>query len=212
MKKQHNNRLDHLKSIQDQLGNEQKKLVDKLAKQIKTEQGKKLLLSLIQNFAQKEDNVFEMMEHVANTKAKMDKALAELPILVLKLPLHAPIPTKAEPNAKTPLNKNTERNLDRFNYDKAKKNYKAIVEETLNTYTGIYEKPTKPIKLVFKIFKKQNRECDVGNYCIVEKFTSDALVELGYIPDDNFKHVKNIEFKWGGIVGEDFAILEVFEI
>ena len=54
------------------------------------------------------------------------------------------------------------------------------------------------IELTYTLYPK--RQCDVSNVCsIVDKFFCDALVKANKIPDDNFKYIKNIQYKFGSI-------------
>jgi len=56
-----------------------------------------------------------------------------------------------------------------------------------------------PIKLQYAIYFAQRRG-DVANVgSVVDKFFCDALVKSGHIPDDNYRMVSEISFKYGGI-------------
>ena len=78
------------------------------------------------------------------------------------------------------LNLNQYRNAHFYKLNNAKIEYKAI------------------IKLTYVVYPKTSREFDISNVCsIVDKFFSDALVELGKLPDDNFKYIPEISYKIG---------------
>jgi hypothetical protein len=58
----------------------------------------------------------------------------------------------------------------------------------------------KKIELTYTVFPKTRRLCDVSNVCSVHsKFFLDALVELGKIPDDNYKYVPREIFQIGEV-------------
>lgn len=56
------------------------------------------------------------------------------------------------------------------------------------------------VTIEYKLFTKTRALCDVSNVCsIVDKFFSDALVELGKLPDDNYKHIPSVSYTFGGV-------------
>ena len=89
-----NNRFKHLESINTDLGTEQLRIVKQLQKTNLTPEQAELFNQFIQLAGQKLDNAFEMMECVASQKAKVDKVLYELPLLIFHVPLSIAMPTK----------------------------------------------------------------------------------------------------------------------
>lgn len=56
------------------------------------------------------------------------------------------------------------------------------------------------ISLSYELYPQSNRLCDIANVCsIVDKFFSDTLVNLGYIPDDNYQHVLGVQYLFGSV-------------
>ena len=205
-----NNRFKHLESINTDLGAEQLKIVKKLQETNLTPEQAELFNQFVQLVGQKLDNTFEMMECVASQKAKVDKVLYELPLLVFHVPLSIAMPTKNKPNKKYYLNLNHLRSAPNWDYNKAKTNFSKIVKETLDNYGFKFDKPIDKVKIIAKIFKKTKRECDPDNYCVVNKFTLDALVSYGFLKEDNFNYVNSAEVQWGGFSDKDFAEITVF--
>ena len=56
------------------------------------------------------------------------------------------------------------------------------------------------IEITYRLFPKTRRLCDVNNVCsAVDKWFSDALVELGKLPDDNYLHLPRVISEFGGV-------------
>lgn len=56
------------------------------------------------------------------------------------------------------------------------------------------------ITLTYTIFLPNKRKADISNIgSIVDKFFSDALVDAGVIPDDNYTYLTHVQFFFGGI-------------
>jgi hypothetical protein len=205
-----NNRLKHLEDINDQIKTEQFKILNELTLTNLDDKQRGMIHEFIKLSAQKSDNLFEMMECVASEKARVDKVLHELPLLVFHVPLSTPMPTKKKPNKKYYLNLNHLRSAPKWDYNKAKTSFSKIVKETLDNYGFEFDKPIDKVKIIAKIFKKTKRECDPDNYCVVNKFTLDALVSYGFLKEDNFNYVGSAEVQWGGFSDRDFAEITVF--
>ena len=205
-------RITHLESINQQLNKEAVKLLLQLRATGLTQEQRGLLTELIENQQQKTDNIFEMMEFVASEKARVDRTLKSLPILCLKVPLSVPIPTKKQLGKKYRLNLNNLRSAPKWDYNKAKVAFSKIIKEQLDNYGEIIEitKPIGKIDITAKIYKKQNRECDPDNYCVVNKFVLDSLVACNYLKDHSYKFVNSATCSWGGIIGEDFAEISIY--
>jgi len=63
---------------------------------------------------------------------------------------------------------------------------------------------TGELKFQYTIYRKTKRRADLGNLgAVVDKFVSDALVELGVIEDDNTDIIKKISFIDGGVDKEN---------
>lgn len=69
-------------------------------------------------------------------------------------------------------------------------------------------------RLEYEVFLMDRRKRDVSNVCtVIDKFQCDALVELGYIPDDNYTYLKDIRYMFGGINKENpRCVIRVIEV
>lgn len=58
----------------------------------------------------------------------------------------------------------------------------------------------KKVTIEYVLYPKTKALCDVANVCsVVDKFFSDALVELGKLPDDNYLYIPKIIYSFGGV-------------
>jgi hypothetical protein len=61
-----------------------------------------------------------------------------------------------------------------------------------------------PYIFTYTIYPASKREFDLGNVCsIVQKFTDDALVELGLLEDDNYKIITEVNYRFGCVDKEN---------
>lgn len=88
--------------------------------------------------------------------------------------------------------------------------YRNAHYQTLNQVKVTFQKQIAPllvqlpklnqISLSYELYPQSNRLCDIANICsIVDKFFSDSLVNLGYIPDDNYQHVLGVQYLFGSV-------------
>lgn len=56
-----------------------------------------------------------------------------------------------------------------------------------------------PVDVVVEVVRASNRATDVGNYSIVEKYVTDALVQAGIFTDDSWKYIRSVKFVDGGL-------------
>lgn len=62
------------------------------------------------------------------------------------------------------------------------------------------QKVTKPCKMTYTIYYSTKRAFDLDNIgSIVAKFTQDALVELEILEDDDYHHIVEVQFLYGGV-------------
>lgn len=114
------------------------------------------------------------------------------------LPLEVVIPRKTKDDKRVALNLNIYRNLHHMTLNQAKIAMKDCVRVALPIMPANVEPP--PYRFTYTIFPKTGRALDLGNVgSIVQKFTDDALVELGIIKDDNHKIVSEVMYKFGGV-------------
>jgi hypothetical protein len=88
---------------------------------------------------------------------------------------------------------NITRNLQFNALNNIKKNMKDIVKSQCpEFYFKYYE-------LEYHLFLPDKKKRDISNVCsIVDKFVCDALVELKYLPEDNYEYLKKVTFLFGG--------------
>jgi len=93
------------------------------------------------------------------------------------------------------LNLNHYRNAHYLTLNKAKSEYLSAVEEQIKNLPT-YEQ----VRLSYTLYPKDRRICDLDNILSVHaKFFQDALVTLGRIPEDNYKHVLSSCQYFGGV-------------
>ena len=121
----------------------------------------------------------------------------------LILPLEIYLPRKTREDKKIVMNLNIYRNLHTMVMDGAKKEMKRHVELALDQAEG-QEIGKAPYRFTYTIFPTTGRAFDLGNVCAaVQKFADDALTELGLIKDDNYKIVREINYRFGSIDKEN---------
>lgn len=108
----------------------------------------------------------------------------------LILPIIVPISTKKNFS----LNLNQYRNAHHFTLNNSKKIFKEMIEEQV-TRLPVFQ----AVSLEYVLYVGSKRELDISNVCcVVDKYFSDALVELGKLPDDNYKYLNKITYTFGG--------------
>jgi hypothetical protein len=122
--------------------------------------------------------------------------------MTITLPLTVIIPRKTKADKVFALNLNIYRNSHHMTLNQAKVAYKEEVMKAMAV--GGRFVPLQfgagPFKFVYTIFPSSNRGFDLGNVCsIIQKFTDDALIELGAISDDNFKVVRAVDYRFGSV-------------
>lgn len=117
-------------------------------------------------------------------------------VIRLDMPLWVFVPRKTMPDRKFIINLNNYRNWQRFVEHTIKDQYKQVVKDRLKLPEGLLGN----ISIKYTLFKNDKRVCDIANILsIQDKYFSDALVELGYLEDDNYNFLKDIHYCWGGI-------------
>lgn len=120
----------------------------------------------------------------------------------ITLPLSVVIPRKTKADKVFALNLNIYRNAHHMVLNDAKQRWKELVGIFKNPYS--HPKPEGPFHFTYTVYPGNNRAFDLANVLpIVQKFTDDALIELGVIKDDNFKIVRAIDYRFGGVDKEN---------
>lgn len=125
----------------------------------------------------------------------------------LQISIRLPIYFKYK-NRQTLTGLNVFRNLHYTTKNKLKKNYEEMVKEQLKDvktdtpYNGEYR--------VTMVLYYKNVLCDLPNICsMIDKFTLDALVNMGLLANDNVKRYVETSYKVGGL-DKDNPRVEIF--
>lgn len=93
------------------------------------------------------------------------------------------------------LNLNVYRNAHFYKLNAAKVKFKELVRPMIEQLPQL-----NCCGILYEVYAPTSREFDINNVCsVVDKFFCDALVELGKLPDDNYKHLTEITSRFGGI-------------
>lgn len=130
------------------------------------------------------------------------------PMAVIRLPLYVDLPRVRTADKRFILNLNNYRNAHYHILNDAKVRYKDAVAMSCS---GITILPG-PYLFAYRLFPGDRRLCDIANVLpIVQKFTDDALITLGLIPDDNYKVIREVRYALGGVDRDNpRAELEVY--
>lgn len=108
------------------------------------------------------------------------------------------IETGVKKKKKQYLNLNLYRNMPFHLNNNLKKATKQIVADVCPEFR--FER----FELVYTLYLPDNRLRDISNVCcVIDKYQTDALTELGYIPDDNYQHLPRVTYKIGGVDKEN---------
>ena len=107
------------------------------------------------------------------------------------------------------LNINQYRNTHHQVLNKVKQLYKEMMRDQL-VHQPMHDK----IKLVYTLYPKTNRRTDIANVLSIHsKFFEDALVLYELIPDDNYYHLTQIDYRFGAVDKHDARVeIELTEI
>jgi len=124
------------------------------------------------------------------------------------LPLYVHTTKSKTTKGKVIFNLNNYRNMYFTKSNQAKREMKKVVAGL-----GIPKLGSGPFVLVYTYYHGNNRVMDVNNaVSIIDKFTCDAITELGLWPDDNYNHVVEVRAVWGGVIPNGGRCdLEIFE-
>jgi hypothetical protein len=113
------------------------------------------------------------------------------------LPLSIVIPRKTKEDKVFILNLKRYRNTHHMTLNQAKANYKEAVEAAAKE---LGELGPPPYKFVYTVYPSSSRAFDLANVLpIIQKFTDDALIELGVISEDNYKIIRSIAYEFGAV-------------
>ena len=119
----------------------------------------------------------------------------------ISLPLDVFIPLKTREDKKIILNLNVYRNAHHMTLNQAKMEFKRHVELLA---LNVKDLCPMPFTFSYTVYPGSGRAFDLGNVCsIIQKFTDDALIELGIIKDDSYKVVRKVVYRFGEIDKEN---------
>lgn len=122
--------------------------------------------------------------------------------MILRLPLQVSITRKTRQDRIITLNLNTFRNLHFHVLNQAKIAWKGVVERSLADTR--WSMPPAPYLFTYTVFPANLRAFDLGNVApAIQKFTDDALQELGVIENDNIKFIKAINYRLGWVMKDN---------
>lgn len=128
--------------------------------------------------------------------------------LTMRLPLFIELPRKTKKAKRISLNLNTYRNLHYILSNQAKDAFKEYVKKELPKDCPKFYRPT----IIYHFMKSGNRRTDLMNWiAVIDKFFLDALVELGYLPDDNTDHVWNYGIDYIGQTKQGYVWVVINE-
>lgn len=106
------------------------------------------------------------------------------------------------------LNLNIYRNQAFHLNNDLKKAMKEIVKEVCPPFSFTN------FRIEYELFLMDKRLRDISNVCcVIDKYQTDAVVELGYVPDDNYTFLKDVRYKFGGIDTENpRCVVRIFEV
>ena len=132
--------------------------------------------------------------------------------MTIDLPLAILLPRKTKADKRLAMNLNVYRNTMFQILNQAKQQYKEEVADILLTIPHDQKKLTPPLLFHYTLYPKSKRMTDLGNVLsIVQKFTEDALVECGIIPDDNYLIIPKVIHSFGDVDKENPRVTLVIE-
>lgn len=115
---------------------------------------------------------------------------------IFELPLKVVMPRKTKKDKVIPININWYRNAHHRESNDVKKAYKALIADQ---FEGL-RRPEGKIHVHYDYYAAMNNSPDLDNLTgCAKKFFQDAMVELGFIEDDNVHFIPSTSEKYCGI-------------
>jgi hypothetical protein len=144
-------------------------------------------------------------------------------VITLDVPTFVMLLKKTKSDEKVILNFNSYRNMNRFKLGHVKNNFydqfKPEMDRVKAEFNRMYRRamyisvtPGDPVKFRFKytITSANQRKFDIANMLsIIDKFACDCLVKDGFLEDDNWEHLTEVVYAFGGVTGERTCNLEI---
>ena len=123
----------------------------------------------------------------------------------MTLRLKAPVKLQLSKSGKYyNLNLNNYRNWHYRTSNNLKQRFKDIILKGLKSFN---EELADVVRITYTLYVNDNRKKDLANVlAVVDKFLCDALIVAGVIPDDNYNHLVEVVYSFGGKVeGEAYV-------
>ena len=132
-------------------------------------------------------------------------------MMKIVLPLSVTLPRKTKADKVFILNLNVYRNSHHMTLNQAKIAWKEIVAQST---AGMVNVDSSPFNFTYTVFPATNRKFDLANVLsIIQKFTDDALIEFGFIPDDSYKIIPKIDYRFGEVDKDNPRVeLEIYSL
>jgi hypothetical protein len=131
-------------------------------------------------------------------------------VMKIILPFSVILPRKTKADKVFNLNLNIYRNTHYMTLNQAKILWKEIVRTAVerSLATG------PPYVFAYTAYPATNRKFDLGNVLsIVQKFTDDALIEMGIINDDSYKIIPIVKYLFGWVDKDNPRVeLEIYSL
>ena len=115
--------------------------------------------------------------------------------IMIELPLFVMIPRKTKEDKKFSFNLNLYRNAHHIILNDAKK---LMAEYVLEALRDLEWRLKPPLRFTYTVFPGNGRKFDLANVLsVIQKFTDDALITAGLIKDDNYRVVREINYRIG---------------
>lgn len=132
----------------------------------------------------------------SNLMPRMSQDVSQKQQIKITMPIALFKERKKGKPKRIPICLNWYRNVYFHEANRAKTEYKRIVEEQIQKYW--YSKPETPVLTVIKFHSWTKRRYDLDNRTSIQcKFFLDAMVELWYLEDDSYTYVNKIVFEYG---------------
>lgn len=135
------------------------------------------------------------------------KELKDISEVSFNVPIHVNLGVRS--TKKVFFNLNIVRNLQFHEQNNLKKLMKKIVLDACPKFSF------KEYELEYYLYLPNKLKRDISNICsVVDKYACDALVELGYVKEDNYEYLKKVTFSLGGFdpEKEGYVTIKVIKI
>ncbi len=128
--------------------------------------------------------------------------------MTLQVPTFVILPRKTKADKKIHLNLNIYRNMNYILNNQCKVAFHEAFKPEMDKYKQCFI--SEKLKFTYTITAANKRKFDISNMLsVIDKFACDALVKEGFMPDDNWEHLVEVSYRFGGITGERTCELHI---